>query len=41
MDHVRADKATVLKEITAARFKLVEEVTGVLRENYILIFAKA
>jgi ubiquinone/menaquinone biosynthesis C-methylase UbiE len=41
LDHIRADKATVTKEIEAAGFRLVEEppIAG-LKEHYFLRFAK-
>lgn len=37
--HVRADKATAIKEIEAAGFSLVEE-KQLMRENYFVIFAR-
>lgn len=39
MQHVRADKQTVIKEIEAAGFHLVRE-EPFLRSNYFLVFAK-
>eukprot|EP01116_Phalansterium_solitarium_P013871 TRINITY_DN31314_c0_g1_i1.p1 TRINITY_DN31314_c0_g1~~TRINITY_DN31314_c0_g1_i1.p1 ORF type:complete len:219 (-),score=46.74 TRINITY_DN31314_c0_g1_i1:178-834(-) len=38
MGHVRADKQTVISEITSHGFRLAEEVTGLLTENYFLRF---
>lgn len=41
MDHVRANKQTVINEVTAAGFHLVEEVQITqLKENYLLRFEK-
>ncbi len=39
MDHVRADKATVIREIEAAGFRLVED-RPILQRNYYLRFEK-
>lgn len=39
MSHVRADRQTVIKEVEAAGFRLIEE-PGLLQENYCLIFAR-
>ena len=41
MDHVRADQATVEKEITECGFRKTREGKGVLKENYIVFFEKA
>lgn len=38
MSHVRAGKGVFSKEITGAGFTLETEVTGILKENYILVF---
>lgn len=38
--HVRADKATVIREVEAAGFRLLEEVP-LLRQNYMLRFRRA
>lgn len=38
MNHVRASKEIAWKEITEGGFKLVEEKTGVMTENWIAIF---
>jgi len=40
MNHVRADKEAVIREIEAAGFRLLEEPTF-LRENYFLRFEKS
>ena len=40
LGHVRAGKATVTREILAAGFGKPHEVTGVLKENYFLVFEK-
>jgi len=40
IDHIRADKTTVTKEIEAAGFRLVEEPIAGLKEHYFLRFAK-
>ncbi len=40
MSHVRADKDVFEKEIIEAGFQKVEEPTGLLKENYCLIFQK-
>ena len=40
MQHVRADKATVIKEIEAAGFRLVRE-ASFLHDNYFIVFAKS
>jgi predicted methyltransferase len=39
MEHVRADRRTVIEEIEAQGFRLIDE-KDVLRENYFLVFAK-
>ena len=39
MGHVRADQATVVKEIEAGGFKLVRD-EDLLRENYFLVFSR-
>jgi predicted methyltransferase len=39
MQHVRADKATVIKEIEAAGFRLARE-ESFLRSNYFIVFTK-
>jgi len=39
MSHVRANRDRVVKEVTAAGFRLVEE-PGLLTENYFLVFIK-
>ena len=39
MGHVRADQATVIKEIEAAGFKFSGE-AGLLRDNYFLVFSR-
>lgn len=39
MSHVRADKKTVIKEITRAGFEFIGE-KPVLRQNYFLVFAR-
>jgi predicted methyltransferase len=39
MAHVRAGKETLIREVEAARFRLVEDVP-LLRENYFLIFER-
>jgi len=41
LDHVRAGKATVIDEVQAAGFRLLQEVTNLgLKQNYYLVFEK-
>jgi predicted methyltransferase len=40
VDHVRVDKATAIREIEAAGFKLVEE-KKLMRDNYFVVFTRS
>jgi hypothetical protein len=41
VSHIRASKADVINEITTGgKLKLVEEITGILAGQYILVFTK-